>query len=168
MKRTILMLLLFAPLALFAQKFGHVDSQSIIQSLPDYSRAMGELEAKGKELENELQASQAELQRLMEDYNKKKDTMNATQQQETENSLNEKFQRFQQQQQQSQQDFEKARADKLQPIITKVSQAIETVAKAGGYVYVMDIATLGNAMYINDTISKDLTAEVKAQLTKMK
>ena len=168
------MLLLFAPLALFAQKFGHVDSQSIIQSLPDYSRAMGdsramgELEAKGKELENELQASQAELQRLMEDYNKKKDTMNATQQQETENSLNEKFQRFQQQQQQSQQDFEKARADKLQPIITKVSQAIETVAKAGGYVYVMDIATLGNAMYINDTISKDLTADVKAQLTKMK
>ena len=80
MKRTILMLLLFAPLALFAQKFGHVDSQSIIQSLPDYSRAMGELEAKGKELENELQASQAELQRLVEDYNKKKDTMNATQQ----------------------------------------------------------------------------------------
>ncbi len=94
--------------------------------------------------------------------------MNATQQQETENSLNEKIQRFQQQQQQSQQDFEKARADKLQPIINKVSQAIETVAKAGGYVYVMDIATLGNAMYINDTISKDLTADVKAQLTKMK
>ena len=49
-----------------------------------------------------------------------------------------------------------------------MSQAIETVAKAGGYVYVMDIATLGNAMYINDTISKDLTADVKAQLTKMK
>ena len=106
------MLLLFAPLALFAQKFGHVDSQSIIQSLPDYSRAMGELEAKGKELENELQASQAELQRLMEDYNKKKDTMNATQQQETEQKLQEMYAKIQQQAQQSQQEFQKAQQEK--------------------------------------------------------
>lgn len=167
MKRTILMLLLFAPLALFAQKFGHVDSQSIIQSLPDYSRAMGEVEALGKQYENELQASQAELQRLVEDYEKKKDTMNATQQQETENSLQEKYQRIQQQAQQNQQDFQKAQQDKLQPIFNKVRQAIETVAKAGQYVYVMDTSS-GTVLYINDTISKDLTAEVKAQLTKMK
>ena len=46
-------------------------------------------------------------------------------------------------------------------------QAIETVAKAGQYVYVMDTSA-GTVLYINDTISKDLTTEVKAQLAKMK
>ena len=49
----------------------------------------------------------------------------------------------------------------------KVRQAIETVAKSGGYVYVMDTSS-GSVLYINDTISKDLTAEVKAQIAKMK
>ena len=159
------MLMLFAPLATFAQKFGHVDTQSIIQSLPDFSRANGEIEAIGKQYENELKASQDELQRLAEDYDKKKSSMNATQQQEQEAKLQEMYTRIQQQAQQNQQEFQKAQQEKLQPIFTKVRQAIETVGKSGGYVYVMEA---GSVLYINDTLSKDLTNEVKAQLAKMK
>ena len=159
------MLMLFAPLATFAQKFGHVDTQSIIQSLPDFSRANGEIEAIGKQYENELKASQDELQRLAEDYDKKKSSMNATQQQEQETKLQEMYTRIQQQAQQNQQEFQKAQQEKLQPIFNKVRQAIETVGKSGGYVYIMETA---NVLYINDTISKDLTAEVKAQIAKMK
>ena len=165
MKKVILMLMLFAPLAMFAQKFGHVDTQAIIQSLPEFSRANGEIEAVGKQYENELKASQDELQRLAEDYDKKKSSMNATQQQEQETKLQEMYTRIQQQAQQNQQEFQKAQQDKLQPIFTKVRQAIETVGKTGGYVYVMET---GSVLYINDTISKDLTSEVKAQLAKMK
>ena len=165
MKKVILMLMLFAPLATFAQKFGHVDTQSIIQSLPDFSRANGEIEAIGKQYENELKASQDELQRLAEDYDKKKSSMNATQQQEQEAKLQEMYNRIQQQAQQNQQEFQKAQQEKLQPIFNKVRQAIETVGKSGGYVYIMETA---NVLYINDTISKDLTSEVKAQIAKMK
>ncbi len=165
MKKVIIMLMLFAPLATFAQKFGHVDTQAIIQSLPEFSRANGEIEAVGKQYENELKASQDELQRLAEDYDKKKSSMNATQQQEQEAKLQEMYNRIQQQAQQNQQEFQKAQQEKLQPIFTKVRQAIETVGKSGGYVYVMEA---GSVLYINDTLSKDLTNEVKAQLAKMK
>ena len=165
MKKIILMLMLFAPMATFAQKFGHVDTQNIVQSLPDFARANGEIEAIGKQYENELQASQTEFQRLAEDYEKKKSSMNATQQQEQETKLQEMYTRIQQQAQQNQQEFQKAQQDKLQPILNKVRQAIETVGKSGGYVYVMET---GSVLYINDTLSKDLTAEVKAQLAKMK
>ena len=165
MKKVIIMLMLFAPLATFAQKFGHVDTQAIIQSLPEFSRANGEIEAVGKQYENELKASQDELQRLAEDYDKKKSSMNATQQQEQEAKLQELYNRIQQQAQQNQQEFQKAQQEKLQPIFTKVRQAIETVGKSGGYVYVMEA---GSVLYINDTLSKDLTNEVKAQLAKMK
>ena len=45
--------------------------------------------------------------------------------------------------------------------------AIETVAKNGGYVYVMEKAA-GQPLYVNETLSKDITAEVKAQLSKIK
>ncbi len=165
MKKVIIMLMMLVPLATFAQKFGHVDTQSIIQSLPDYARANGEIEAIGKQYENELKASQDELQRLMDDYEKKKSSMSATQQQETEASLQEKYNRIAQQAQQNQQDFQKAQQEKLQPILNKVRQAIDTVGKSGGYVYIIE---LGSVLYVNETISKDLTSEVKAQLAKMK
>ena len=35
MKKLILMLMLCAPMSLFAQKFGHLDSQALLQSLPE-------------------------------------------------------------------------------------------------------------------------------------
>ena len=47
----------------------------------------------------------------------------------------------------------------------KIYKAIENVGKAGGYVYVMQT---GSLPYISDTLSKDITAEVKAELNKMK
>ena len=167
MKKLIIMLMLLAPMATFAQKFGHVDTEAIVQSLPDYSRAKGEVEAVAKQYENELQESQAELQRQAEDYDKKKSSMNATQQQEMEQKLNDMYTKIQQQYQQSQQEIQKAQQEKMQPILNKVRQAIETVAKSGDYVYVMDVAA-GSVLYINENISKDLTAEVKAQIAKMK
>ena len=157
--------MLLAPMATFAQKFGHVDTQSVIQSLPEFSRANGEIEALGKQYENDLKASQDELQRKAEEYDKNKSTMNATKQQETEASLQEMYQRIQQQAAQNQQEFQKAQQDKLQPIFAKVRQAIEAVGKAGGYVYIMEV---GSVLYINDTLSKDITSEVKSQLAKMK
>ena len=41
------MLLAFMPMAMMAQtaKFGHIDTQSIMQSMPEFIKARGELEA---------------------------------------------------------------------------------------------------------------------------
>ena len=57
--------------------------------------------------------------------------------------------------------------EKLGPVLQKVRNAIEAVAKAGGYVYIMEKAA-GQPLYVNEALSKDVTAEVKAQLSKMK
>ena len=165
MKKLFIILMMFVPVATFAQKFGHVDTQAIMQSLPEVSRVNGELEALAKQYDNDLQASQTELQRKAEEYDKNKSTMNETKQKETEQSLNDMYTRIQQQYQQNQQDLQKAQQDKLQPIINKVRSAIETVAKTGGYVYIMEV---GSVLYINEALSKDVTADVKAQLAKMK
>ena len=39
MKKLLLMFLMCAPIAAFAQKFGHVNAQEIIQVMPDYTKA---------------------------------------------------------------------------------------------------------------------------------
>ena len=58
MKKIILMLMLLAPMAMMAQKFGKVNTQTIMQSMPEVSKANGELEAQQKQYANDLQAMQ--------------------------------------------------------------------------------------------------------------
>ncbi len=92
--------------------------------------------------------------------------MNATKQQETETELNTLYQKYQQALQDNQQTLSKEQQEKMQPITTKLVNAIKAVGKAGGYVYIMDVSS--GIPYISDTLSKDVTAEVKAQLNKLK
>ena len=85
MKKLIIALMLFVPVALFAQKFGHVDTQAIMTTLPEITKINGELQALAKKHENQLMAMQNELKRKADDYDKNKSTMNAMLQQQTEN-----------------------------------------------------------------------------------
>lgn len=168
MKKLVLMLMLCAPLSMLAQnaKFGHVDAQSIMQSLPEFIKARGELEAQSKQYENDLQAMQKEIQTKSDEYDRTKSTMNATKQQETEANLQQLVQKYQQAFQDNQQAIQKAQQEKMQPIMNKIMEAIKNVGKAGGYVYIMDVS--GGIPYISDTLSKDVTADVKAEMNKLK
>ena len=166
MKKIILMLMLFAPLSLFAQKFGHIDAQAVLAQMPEAIKANGELQATAKQYENDLKALQDELQRKAQEYDKNKSTMNPTKQAETENALQDMYQKIQQTYQDNQQAMQKMQQEKLAPITTKLVNAIKNVGKNGGYVYIMDVNS--GIPYVSDTLSKDVTAEVKAELNKMK
>ncbi len=166
MKKVVLILMLCAPLSMFAQKFAHVDAASIMQSLPEFIKVRGELEALQKEYENDMKAMQDEIQRKAEEYDKMKSTMNATKQEETEAELNDMYQKLQQAYSDNQQAFQKAQQEKLQPINDKIMTAIKNVGKAGDYVYVMDISS--GIPYISETLSTDVTDAVKAEMNKLK
>ncbi len=168
MKKFILMLMLLAPAATFAQqKFGHVNTQEIMSSMPELIKVRGEIEAAAKQYDNDFRAMYEEAQRKYEEYEKTASTMNETKKKETEESLQQMSQKIQQTQQDNQQALSKLQQEKFGPIQQKVIDAIKTVGKAGGYVYIMDTSA-GIIPYISDTQSKDVTAEVKAQLNKAK
>ena len=164
MKKLILMLMLCMPLATFAQKFGHVNAQDIMQSMPEFIKARGEVEAAAKQYDNDLKAMQDELQRKAQDYDKNASTMNETKKKETETNLMQLQQKIQQAYQDNSQALQKAQQDKMGPITERLVNAIKAVGKNGGYVYIMD--TSAGIPYISDTLSKDVTAEVKAELNK--
>ena len=160
MKKFILMLMLLAPMTMMAQKFGKVNTQTIMQSMPEVSKANGELEAQQKQYANDLQAMQNELQRKSEEYQKNQSTMNATKQKETETELQNMYNKIQQ----TYQDNQKALQDKsnelMQPILTKVRNAINAVGQAGGYTYIFEE---GAAIFTGANV-KDVTSEVQAKL----
>ena len=166
MKKLLMMLMLLAPMAAFAQKFGHLNVQEVMSQMPEFIKANGDFEATRKQYENDLKAMQDEYMRKAEEYDKTKSTMNPTKQAETEKALQDMYQKIQQTYQDNQQNMQKMQQEKLQPITTKLVNAIKAVGKAGGYVYIMDVNS--GIPYVSDTLSKDVTAEVKAELNKMK
>lgn len=93
MKKLLIALMLIAPMTLFAQKFGHIDSNALLESLPEAKTAQSELQAKGQEYQKQLEDMQKELQTKAEAYDKAKATMPKAKQEETENELNDMYQK---------------------------------------------------------------------------
>ena len=164
MKKLLMMLMLLAPMAAFAQKFGHINAQEVMSQMPEFIKARGEVEAAAKQYDNDLKAMQDELQRKAEEYDKTKSTMNETKQKETEQTLMGLQQKIQQASQDNSQAMQKLQQEKISPITDRLLHALKAVGKAGGYVYIMDVTS--GVPYISETLSKDVTAEVKAELQK--
>lgn len=164
MKKIIVALMLCAPMTMFAQKFGHMNSQEIIQSMPEFAKAQGEVAAKSKEYDNEFSEMQQEFQRQVEEYQKNESTMNPTKKEETETKLGEMQQKLQQAYQDYQQKIQQFQQEQMGPIMNKLNNAIQAVGKAGNYVYIMDLSM--GIPYISDTLSEDVSTKIKAELKK--
>lgn len=161
MKKLIIATLLILPMTMFAQKFGHVNTETVIKSLPEYTKAMEDIQKMQKDYEDEFGRMQAELQTKSEELEKNPPTVETIRQRK-EQELQELYQRMQQFGQTAQQDLQKQQNEKMQPILTKVQNAIKEVGVAGGYVYIMD--TSAGIPFISETLSTDVTSQVKTKL----
>ena len=160
MKKLVLMLMLLAPMTMMAQKFGKVNTQTIMQALPDVAKANGELEALQKQKDNELKAMQDELNRKLDEYQKGQSTMNATAKQQKETELQGLNQKIQQAYQDGQQELQKKSNELMQPIVAKVRAAIDAVGKAGNYTYIFEE---GAAIYTGSNVV-DVTKEAQSKI----
>ena len=145
-----------------AQKFGHVNSQEIIQAMPEFTKARTDIEALTKQYEADLKAMQEELQKKSEAYDKEQATLPANIKQRREQELQEMYQKIQQSYEDNKQALAKEQSEKMQAITSKVLDAIKQIGQAENYVYIMDLSS--GIPYISTTLSTDITAEVKKKL----
>ena len=145
-----------------AQKFGHVNTQEIIQAMPEFTTARTEIEKLTDQYEADLKSMQEELQKKGEAFEKEAATLPDNIKERREKELNELYQRIQQTYQDNQQALARAQQEKMQDITTKVLDAIKAVGQEGNYVYIMEIG--GGVPYISTTLSTDVTAQVKGKL----
>ena len=162
MKKVLLLALLMLPLSLFAQKFGHFNSADIIQQLPDFKNSQAELQKLQSQYETDLKTMQEELKRKATAYDAERDSLPENIRTRREQELNDLSNRIQTTFQDNQQTLQKTSNDKMQAIAEKVKAAAKAVGEAGGYVYIMD--TTAGIPYISATLSKDVTADIKAKL----
>jgi outer membrane protein len=144
-------------------KFGHVNSDELIQALPDFDSANVKLEKYRKELINTLELMSVELNNKNAAYEKDSkifsDLVKKTKEQEL-IDLNRKMQEFQSN---AQQDLQTKQGEFFQPVIAKVDKAIKDVGKENGFLYIFDVAK-GALLYFDETKSTNVMPLAKAKL----
>ena len=154
--------MLLAPLSIFAQKFGHFNSAEVIQLMPEYTAAQTELKQLEDQYETDLKRMYDELQKKNEEYEKEQASLLENVRQRRLTELHDLSNRIQQNYQDNQRSLQETSQQKMQEISDKMLEAIRQVGTEGGYVYIMDVS--GGIPYISNTLSTDVTAQIKQKL----
>ena len=159
----IAVMMLFAFQNVSAQNFAYVNTQDILQNLPEVKEANANIETFRNQLINlgqkkveTLRAKYTELEQKQAqgDISPKQLEMEAQ-------KLKEDEMKIAQFEQESQQRILEKSEELLKPIRDRVQKAIDDVAKENGYAFVFD-ASLGFILYADE--ASDASAKVKAKL----
>jgi outer membrane protein len=144
-------------------KFGHINSDELIQSMPEYDSATVKLEKFRKELVNALELMSVELNTKNDAYSKESKNLSDIVKQTKEQELIDMNKRIQDFQTNAQTQLQNKQTEVFQPIYAKVDKAIKDVGKENGFFYVFDIAK-GALLYFDESKSINVTPLVKTKL----
>lgn len=162
-KLTLSLALMLSASSLFAQKFGRINTQEIIMAMPETKEMQTNMDAYGKDLQDNLETITVEFNQKLADYQKNYETLSDAVRQLREKELQELRNRSQEFEQIAQQDFQKKQQELLSPIIDKAKNAIDKVSQANGYLAVFDIST-GSLAYFDETALTDIAPLVRQEL----
>ncbi|SDW43382.1 periplasmic chaperone for outer membrane proteins Skp [Lutibacter oricola] len=139
-------------------KVGHISTDLLISLMPETKALNAELEKLSKTYETELKAENDKLEAKLKRYDAeaKSQTDEVNKQRSVE--VQQDQQKLYQSSQIAREDIGKKRDAKLKPILEKAKKAIDEVATANGYTYVLEASTLVVAK------GTDLLPLVKAKL----
>ena len=143
-------------------KFGHIDFQALLASMPEREAAKTALEKVQTDLETKLASMQKEYQEKGKEYVALAQAKDANEalvkaKQDEVQSIQERIQTFQQT---AQEGLQKEESKQFQPVIEKARKAINEVAKEQGLLYVFEV---NGVLYFSDQ-SVDLMKSVKTKL----
>ena len=144
-------------------KFGHVNSDELIQAMPEFDSATAKLEKFRKELVNALDLMTVELNNKNDAYTKESKNLTDIVKQTKEQELIDLNKRIQEFQQNAQEQLQNKQVELFQPIYTKVDKAIKDVGKENGFLYIFDVAK-GALLYFDETKSTNIMALAKTKL----
>ena len=124
-KLTLAVALTLSASSLFAQKFGRINTQEILLAMPETKEMNTNMQAYGKDLEDNLETIAVEFNQKLADYQKNYASYSDAVRQLKEKELQELQNRRQEFEQIAQQDYQKKQQELLTPIIEKAKGAIE-------------------------------------------
>lgn len=159
-------LLLFVGVSAFAQqqlKLGYINSAEVLSLMPERDSAQKNLEAYGKDLQDQFTGMQTEYSTKVQDYSKKAATYSDVIRQQVEKELTTLRSNIEEFTQIAQEDIAKKEQELMQPIIVKVRDAINSVGKDNSFTYIFDLST-GSLVFVNESSATNVLPLVKAKL----
>ena len=144
-------------------KFGYVNSQEIIFSMPEIQEVQMSLEKLQKEVEEQLEIIMVEYNNKLVDYQKNQANFSDSVRQSKEQDLMSLQQRYEELSKAGSQDLQNQQTKLMQPVIEKARAAIEKVAAAGGYTSIIDMAA-GSLAYYDKSQMTDISPLLRTEL----
>jgi outer membrane protein len=169
MKRSIqlvtLVAFVFAAFTVSAQsvkpvRFGHVDTRQLMEIMPDVKKARATLQAKGDELQKDLEAMEAKGMALYKEYQDNEKTYSDLKRQSSQQEIQELGNRIQRFREVAEEQLRTTEEELLKPIYEKMQNAIKQVGDENNFTYIFDV---GAIVYVSPS-SEDILPLVKKKL----
>jgi outer membrane protein len=142
-------------------KIAYINSQSIMEQLPEAQDAQKQLDALTQDWQNELNRMASDMQRKVDEYDKRKLIMTDKRRAEVEKELQDldkKLVDYRNQKFGTNGELFTKQNELMKPIQEKIFKAVKDVADAEGYDYVVDRSSSTLLLYANN--KHDLTQKV--------
>ena len=148
------------------QKFAYVDSDYILNNIPEYGDAQEELNALSTRWENEIKAIYDRVSEMYRKYQTEMVLLSEDQKHAREQEIINKEQEAKNLQMQyfgSEGQLYQKRTELVQPIQEKIYTALTEVAQTKGYTFIFDLASGTSILYASDKV--DVSDDVLDQLS---
>lgn len=162
MKKIVFLLALGITIGFSAQaqkKFGYINSQELLEKMPEARKADTAMQQYQKTLEDQLRTMATDAQTKFKDYEEKEKTWTDAVKEVKQKELQDLQSRIQEFQQGAEEKIGRKKQDLFKPILDKAQKAIKDVGVEGGYDYIFDG---GSLLYAKD--SENILPAVKAKL----
>ncbi len=151
--------------SVFAQKFGYVDTDYILQNIPEYQDAQNEIDELSKHWQAELEEKYAEVDRMYKTYQADAVLLPEEMKRQREDEIIKKEKAVKELQRQkfgTDGELFSKRQELIKPIQEKIFNAIEEIATRKNYAFVFDKASGPVIMYVNAKF--DISDDVLEQI----
>ncbi len=143
-------------------KIAHINTQALVEAMPSYKGANAELEKLQKSYQAQLTEMRTELQKTSERYGREVETQTDETNIARQKEVQETIQKINEYEQNAYTDLRTKEQDLLKPILEQARVAIQKVARAKGYQFVLDSTPGAAGVIMAD--GYDLMNDVKADL----
>lgn len=155
--------LIMAALAIFAagtassQNYMVVNTENIFKALPEYTRAVQEIDSAAKQYQTNIDEAYDQLEQMYETYMSQKSSMSQSSRQQREETIlnnEKKIVEYQESIFGENGKMTQMQKDKLEPFQKKVMDTITKYASDNGFSLVLDVATNPLVVYYNPAVDK--------------
>ena len=140
-----------------AQKFGYVDTEYILNNIPDYKEAQGELDKLSIEWQKQLERQYSEIDKMYKNYQAEQILLTEDMKTKREEEIVKKEKEAKEYQKQKfgvDGELFKKRQELVKPVQDKVYQAIQDIATVSGLDIVFDTSSGLTMLYSNSKFNK--------------